>query len=183
MTYTRILMFFIHAFLSLLSIGVASCQVISHVEENIQHKLGQLKLQNSISVYEVGKKGDKVFANPFLYEGEDILYKNIQEDPTRWRKDHSFWTKRFHSGGVSFRTPKNASLHVTMYHSNEGKTFYEMHLDNWAPKGIKQPINSVRHLFWEVIRNKIFGTSTDQDRIERTLNIADTKSISLQRSQ
>lgn len=145
----------------------------SKVVINIMHKFIQLNLSTEIiTIYEIGRKGDRVFAFANLVEGRDVLYADLH-NRKKWRQDSPFWTHLSHSDGVSFRTPKNASLQVTMHYTELGERFYELDMDNWAPCGVIHGVNSVRHIFWEVLRNKLTGHVTDQNRIENSLNIAD----------
>jgi hypothetical protein len=156
-------------------IRVLDAKEMVTIQQNVNHKLRQLGLPTDVvEVFAIGKKGDRLYALPNLVNGKDRLWDDIHDRKKLWRKDCVVWTKLSHGDGESWRTPKNASLQVTVHHFQDSRRYYEIDLDNWAPRGVRTPINSVRHIVWEVWRNKL-GFVTSQNRIEHTLNKADIK--------
>jgi len=146
------------------------------IEENVFHRLKQLGLENSINVFDIGKKGDRIYATSVSADGTDRLWDDVHRNKKVWARNSIFWTDIFHGKNIgSWRTAKNDSLHVTAHYLSDGSRFYEFDIDRWAPKGIHTPINSVRHIIVEVLWNRLSGHTTNQARIEHGLEIIDAR--------
>lgn len=147
-----------------------------NIEKNVNHRLKQLGLAGSVKIFSVSIKGDLLYAFPVMANGKDLLWEEIHTNKAIWIKNPSLFTRLFHGKGFeSWRSTKKSSLHIIVRNLPDKTRYYEMHIDNWAPKGIKNPINSVRHIFAEVLWNAFTGKSADQGRIERGLTIIDEK--------
>lgn len=139
-----------------------------NLQENVLHRLRQLNLEGSVTIFLISEKGDHLYAKPVFEDGTDRLWEDFHKNKI-WIKCSPFWTELFHKRPEGWRSAKNSSLHVIVYYFPDKTRYYEMHLDNWAPKGIKNPVNSVRHIFAEVLWHKVTGKKVNQRRIARGL--------------
>jgi hypothetical protein len=141
-----------------------------NIEKNVRHRLKQLGLSSNVKIFSISDKGDYLYALPILVNGKDILWDDFHTNKKVWTKNPIFWGRLFKTRrSESWRSLRKSSLHITVHYFHDKTRYYEMHLDNWAPKGIRDPVNSVRHIFGEVLWHKITGRSVNQDRIRRGL--------------
>lgn len=146
------------------------------IERNVLHRLRQLGLGGAVKIFSVSINGDHVYALPVLIEDKDFLWEEIHTNKSLWIKNPALFTRLFHGKGFeSWRSAKKSSLHIIVRYLPDRTRYYEMHIDNWAPKGVKNPINSVRHIFAEVLWNAVTRRSANQKRIERGLLVIDEK--------
>jgi hypothetical protein len=147
----------------------------TQLEKNIDHRMEQLHLEDTISIFAVEKH--KVYAIPRLTDDQNPLWQSMHNDKTVWIKNPSLFSFISHGEGEGWRTIGHASLHFTEHPIGKTFGYYEIDMDRWAPRHIKNPINSVRHLVVEVWIPKFFKRNEDhfQTQIEKTLNGFDAK--------
>jgi hypothetical protein len=151
------------------------------VVTNVSHRMTQLHL-GDVHFLVISPKNDRVSASPVFVDGEDVLWNSIEHDKKEWIKNPRFWTHISHGETCgSWRTPKKASLQVTVHCLPDNMRQYELDMDNWAPRGIKNPLNSGRHIFGEVVPHQLHAVlflkkgTTNQNRIARTLDKIDVR--------
>lgn len=130
---------------------------------NISRVLHHLGLGKSVVITEAHE--DRVFAWPV----DDSLMRHVVLH--EWPQDPKRSVEHYHGGRISFREPGGVrpALQAVFHPASEGSPwlyFVELDMDEAAPNTM---LGLIRH-GWEVLRNTITGSKTDQAKIARMLD-------------
>lgn len=119
--------------------------------------------------------GHAAYAEPRSCE-IDPLAESLK-DEKHWRKEIPEIAMMLHKTPEGYRYRSTPSLNVHVHqdvYTNCGRV-YEIDLDRWSP-GWDTPVNSIRHIFLEVLPHHMFSTTTSQDGIAKMLKHLSFKS-------
>jgi hypothetical protein len=142
---------------------------------NVERILAKLGLSNDVTILGEIESGKEVVAYPVLdANGEDLFLLHLQQDRHVWKNAGPF-TAFFHRTALvgyrfwfSERSKTVRPLHVTVQRAADGSYYYEFDIDRFSP-GLKQPWNVPLHGIEEVLMHIVFGTRTNQAKIQNVL--------------
>jgi len=143
--------------------------------ENVVRILTKLGLSEDVAIAGEIRHGKGIVAYPVLDEnGEDPFLRHLKQHRDVWKSAGPF-TSFFHRTALtgygfwfSVRSKTVRSLHVTVQRAADGSYYYEFDIDRFSP-GWKQPWNFPLHGFEEVMMHLLFGTRTNQTKIQNVL--------------
>jgi hypothetical protein len=142
---------------------------------NVERILAKLGLSDDVRIVGEIENGRELVAYPVLdANGDDQFLLHLQQDRHVWKNAGPF-TSFFHRtalAGYTFwfseRSKTVRPLHVTVQRAADGSYYYELDIDRFSP-GLKQPWNVPLHGIEEVLMHIVFGTRTNQKKIQKVL--------------
>ncbi len=143
--------------------------------DNVERILTKLGLNEDVAIAGEIMHGKEVVAYPVLdANGEDRFLRHLKQDRDVWKAAGPF-TSFFHRTALSgynfwfsVRSKTIRPLHVTVQKAADGSYYYEFDIDRFSP-GLKQPWNVPLHGIEEVMMHIVFGTRTNQQKIQKVL--------------
>jgi len=142
---------------------------------NVERILAKLGLSDDVTIVGEIENGRELVAYPVLdANGDDQFLLHLQQDRQVWKNAGPF-TSFFHRTALvgyrfwfSVRSKTVRPLHVTVQRAADGSYYYEFDIDRFSP-GLKQPWNVPLHGIEEVLMHLVFGTRTNQAKIQNVL--------------